>query len=68
MSLALITKTYHANFGVNRMNINGARAASVFHPKSSFVFECHLWLRPFIMIITAENGCSTMYYNVTVVD
>ncbi len=28
-SLALITKSYHVNFGVNRMIIKGARAASI---------------------------------------
>ncbi len=68
------------NFGVNRMNIKGARDASVFFPKKAaslpaagvihvtgmkFGSERHLWLRPFI---TAEDGGSTMYYNATVVD
>ncbi len=62
------------------MNIKAARAASVFALKKAalvpaagvvhvagmtFRSECHLWLRLFI---TAEDGCSTMYHNATVVD
>ncbi len=56
----------HMTIRPPRLHVQAASlpAAEVTHVTGlKFVFEYHLWLRPFV---TAENGCSTMYYNATV--